>query len=55
MRIRVFSFDGLLNTQATGINLELCMLWRVITEAILNRQNKCQVVGSTTSLCGEAL
>lgn len=36
MRIRVFSFDGLLDAQAGGLDFELCMLWRVITEAKIN-------------------
>lgn len=38
MRIRIFSFDNLLDPQASGLNLELRMLWQVITDAKINHQ-----------------
>lgn len=46
MRIRVFSFDGLLDAQATGLVFELCTLWRIVTEAKINRQDR--LFGFTT-------
>lgn len=40
MRIRVFSFDHLLDVHPTGADFELCMLWRVIRESKLNNQKR---------------